>query len=323
VAQISLVYSTHRPETLKAASRLMRRYDAIILEEPSTPGFVEMLSGKFPLAEYLSEQDLEYPEFSRASCRMLQDLHGRGKTILQMEPFLDQLLRIHEFFADGGSPELLHDQPLLYPVCQAEKAATGSLIRFYRMALTDSFDAIVESVKAFARDDARRFVLRDRMRARVLAPVAEEFATIYVEAGVMHVRLWNELRRRLGPGSRLEQIHLMETASRSIWGRRHTFGPGDLLTMRFIYHPDFDGPKADLLAARSLIYSKILTKEEMAPSETPYPHLHNEIESIQMVSTLNQEECRKLYPQIRLTGTIDARAKVHEYIDARKRNSNR
>lgn len=314
MSQISLVYSTHRPETLAEASRLMERFDAIVLEEPKTPGFSDMLSGDLPVEDYLLEQDLEYPDFSRESCLMLQRLHRSGKTILQVEPFLEKLLQIHEFFADGGSPASLDRHSPLYPVYEAEKDATGSLIRFYRTAVTASFEATVESVKAFARDDAKRFILRDRMRAEALAPVAGTFASTYIEAGAMHVRLWNELRRNLSEGSRLEQIQLMESANRSIWGRRHTFGPGDLLTMLFIYHPGFSGPKADLLAARSLIYNKILEKEEMAPSTDPYPHLRNETESIQAVSRLSLGDCRKLYPRIRLAGTIDARVTVHHYL---------
>ena len=312
-SRISLVYSTHRPETLSEASRLMARYDAIILEEPETPGLYNMLTGNLSIEDYLAGQDLEYPDFSRQSCRMLQRLHGKGKTILQVEPFLDLLLHIHEFFADGGSPESLDRNAPQYPVYQAEKNATGSLIRFYRTAVSGSFEATVESVKAFARDDAARFILRDRLRAEALAPVAAKYPSAYIEAGVMHVRLWNELRHHLPETISIGRIQLMASVNRSIWGRGHTFGPGDLLTMLYIYHPGFSGPRADLLAARSLIYNKILEKEEMTPAREPYPHIRNEVASIQRVSRLRFADCRKLYREIRLAGTREARAIVHRY----------
>jgi len=314
MSQVTLVYSTHRPETLSKASELMTRYDAIILEEPETAGFQEMLDGELPVEDYLADQDLEYPHFSRQSCRMLQRLYRKGKTILQIEPFLDRLLRIHDFFADGGSPALLDEDSPLVPVYEVEKDATGSLIRFYRTAVSGSFENTVESVKAFSRDDAKRFILRDRLRAEALAPVAEKYPSVYIEAGVMHVRLWNELRCYLPKTARLDSIHLMGSVNRSIWQRRHTFGPGDLLTILYIYHPGYNDARADLLAARSLIYSKIIEKEEMVPSGEPYPHIRNEVDSIRLVSRLGLADCRKLYPRIRLVRTSKARSIVRQYV---------
>ena len=63
--QITLGLSVHRPEMITIIAEQMRKHDTIILEEPPTPEFGEMLSGGMSIEYYLSTLDLEFPEFSQ------------------------------------------------------------------------------------------------------------------------------------------------------------------------------------------------------------------------------------------------------------------
>ena len=48
--------------------------------------------------------DLEHPEFSRRMCVLLRELHRKGKRIVQVEPYPEHLISIHERFAEGAAP---------------------------------------------------------------------------------------------------------------------------------------------------------------------------------------------------------------------------
>ena len=67
-------------------------------------GFEPMLAGALAVDDYLRPLDVEYPAFSRDMCYLLRELQAEGKKIFQMEPFLEILLGIHEFFAEGHRP---------------------------------------------------------------------------------------------------------------------------------------------------------------------------------------------------------------------------
>ena len=121
-----------------------------------------MLVGKTSIASYLESLDIEYPEFSRRMSQTLRELHAVGKTLYQVEPFLERLLQIHELFADGGSPADLPAGTPLHAVYMAERAATAALLDFYKVSVRGDFNQAVAAVKRFARADARRFLLRDR-----------------------------------------------------------------------------------------------------------------------------------------------------------------
>lgn len=105
----------------------MKNHATIIMEEPPTPGFHKMLSGALAIDEYLMPIDVEYPEFSRRMCHLLQELLQCDKQIFQVEPFLQNLLALHTFFAQGHGPQDLNRDSVQYRVYLAERNATGSL----------------------------------------------------------------------------------------------------------------------------------------------------------------------------------------------------
>ena len=76
------------------------------------------------------EVDIEFPEFDRLMCNEARKLHQKGKKLLQIEPYLERLLNIHEHFAQGMTPVDVLNMADLKAVYLAEKAATGALNQF-------------------------------------------------------------------------------------------------------------------------------------------------------------------------------------------------
>lgn len=314
IARATLVLANHRPETIAAAQLLMVRHDAVVLEEPPDPQFLPMLTGRVPIDTYLEAQDLEYPEFSRRMARVLRERHRAGARLHQIEPFIDHLLAIHERFADGEGPSDLPTGTAMHRVYLAEREATAALIDFYSVSTSGTLAATIQAVKRFARSDARRFALRDRMRAAAMVDVITAHEHTYIEAGQIHFPLWHALKRRLPAGYPLRVHFLMADAVRSMGYRGHLYGPGDLLALHYRFHPQRRFQAEDLLAARALIYSKLIAKDEIIDANEPYPHTRDELEVGAMTARLSMVDCHRLYPPIRQASTTTAREMVHHYL---------
>jgi hypothetical protein len=310
-----LVLSNHRQESVELARQLMMQHDTVILEEAPEEGFEEMLAGRISTDSYLESLDMEYPDFSRAMCRMLRGFYGSGKKIYQIEPFMENLIEIHRRFADGWRPEDLESGTVMHWVYLAERSATGALIRFYETSLQADFDATVEAVKRFARADAARFDLRNRLRSEAIAAVLSGGGDFYIEAGQIHYPLWRELKNRLPASYQLKVTFLMADAVRQMNYRGHLYGPGDILTLLYRFHPHKRLPSEDILAARALIYVKLILKDEIPPVKEQYPHTRDEIEVAEITKQLSYDDCRHLYPLIFRSPVAEARQKVQNYID--------
>ncbi len=315
MSKITVGLSLHRPEMLPWAAERMRQHAAIFLEEPGSPDFQQMLSGELAVEDYLLPLDVEYPDFSRAMCLLQRELHAEGKAIHQVEPFIETLIHIQEFFAEGGRPDDLAPDSLAYHVHRAEKAATGALLAYYQTVVTGIFEDAVDSVLRFARVDAARFRLRDSLRAQELARLIPKYSTSYVEAGLMHYQLWRLLRRLLPSSARVSPIFLADAARPSLAGKGHLYAPGDQLTFLYIFHPAISQTQWEkLLAARSMIYSKILEKSELDERLETFPHLRDELACIRAIRQLSLEDCKHLFPLIRRAGTLEARGMITEFL---------
>jgi hypothetical protein len=319
--QALLAFAEHRPETVSHASALMREHGAVFLEEPPDSLFVEMLAGDLAVDEYVMTLDTEYPEFNHAMCIVLRELHREGISIYQVEPYLEHLVSIHEFFSSGGSPEDLDPHIPQYQVYLREKEATAALLDFYRTATDGTFQQTVGSVKRFARIDSSRFVFRDRLRAEALAPMIQRYAKSYIEAGQIHFILLRMLRQTLVNTVAVKGRFLMDPVVKTLGISRHLFGPGDILTLRYMLRPDIPDPMEDLLAARALIYNKVIRKDETIPSKESYPHVRDELEVIETVKQLRLAECADLFPDIRRLKTEEARTVVAQHLRATGRNA--
>ena len=73
--------------------------------------------------------------------------------------------------------------------------------------------------------------------------------------------------------------------------------------------------KETLLAARSIIYSKIIHKEENTENGKAFFHMTDEKACIQMVKKLSVNDCRRLYGFIRQVQTIEARRIVEKFLE--------
>jgi len=295
---------------------LMKQHEAIFLEEPPAAGFEDMLAGTLSVEDYLRPIDVEYPAFSRAMCHLLRELKAEGKQIFQVEPFLVALLDIHDFFASGGTPQELQRDSLLVPVYLAERRATGALLAYYRTVMTGSFEESLEAIKQFARYDAARFRLRDSLRAQALERLIQLFRSAYIEAGVIHYSLWRLLQKRVSSSKDLRLVFLADQALSTIGRKGHLYGPGDQLTLLYIFHPDLNQPKREaVLAARALVYAKLITKNEIAEASNTVPHLLDERACIQMTARLSLDDCRQLFPKVRRAGTHKAHEIVEDFLD--------
>ncbi|ROQ92043.1 hypothetical protein [Desulfosoma caldarium] len=314
---ITVAFSTHRLEVLKKAETIMRTHDTVALEEPPHPNFYAMLEGHMSIQEYLEKSDYEFPRFARASCLLYRRLHAQGKHLLQVDPYLEHLNRLHDFFADGGDAHALDPKDAAYEVYHAERRATATLLDFYAKSVSAPFSDVVASVVAFARADAARIGLRDRMRAEALTVVAEGSESLYVECGYIHWSLFRHLQRLLGRRTRLRPLFLLDQEARRRIGKKQVLGPGDRLTLRLVFRENLRTPLLSLLAAQSLIFIKLVHKEEMSPSQGSFPHLDDEAQADRWTRCLSWKDCERLWPLVRQKPSQPAQDIVRSYLQER------
>jgi hypothetical protein len=312
---ITIGFSIHRSEIIDITADLMHRHDVIFLEEPPANGLQEMLQGDLSIDDYLLPTEVEYPEFSRHMCLLLRDLYQKGKKIIQVEPFLEHLLAIHTFFSQGHRPKELQPDSVHHRVYQAERDATKALLDYYQIVMNGSFKAAIQAIIRFARFDAARFQLRDSLRAKALAAALNKGSSAFIETGVIHLALYHLLKKRLPESLQLKPVFLARKALKILGVKGHLFGPGDQLTLTYIFHPKTHGTfREELLAARSLIYSKLIEKEEMSADLETFPHSRNELACIDTVKLLTLEDCDRLFPLIRRVKTEHARQLIDDYL---------
>jgi hypothetical protein len=311
---ITIGFSSHHAEILPYARKHMQQHQMIVLEEPPVPEFAEMLDGRLSMNEYVMTLDSGFPEFQRLMCLLLREMHMEGREIIQVEPYLETLLRIHECLAGGKTPEDIVRDPDLVSVYEAEKRATRALLTYYEHSVKAPFDEVIAAVKDFARADAERLVMRERLRAQAIGSLASMDADIYVEAGYIHYPLFRYLRRIIGRSHRVRVVYLLAPMVRRLKGRRRNMGPGDILTLHYALHGKLAKDTADVLAARSLIYIKLVRKDELIPGTSDAPHCEDEVRVNGVVDRLSVEDCRKLFDKIRLADRKSASRAVQAYL---------
>jgi hypothetical protein len=131
----------------------------------------------------------------------------------------------------------------------------------------------------------------------------------------MHYQLWRLLRRLLPSSARVSPIFLADAARPSLAEKGHLYAPGDQLTFLYIFHPAISRTEWEkLLAARSMVYSKILEKNELDERLETFPHLRDELACIRAIRQLSLEDCKHLFPLIRRAGTLEARGMITEFL---------
>jgi len=296
----------------------MHGYDVIILEEPVHVDFSEVLKGNIEIKEHLLELDTGYPEFILGQYRLLQHFSKAGKQILQVEPYLEHLLCIQYFLADGHTPEEIEPNTVAYAVYCAERDATGLLINYYKEVRGNDFKKILSSMNSFAKADAARFVLRDSLRVKGILEVLDGGKDTYIEAGSIHLLLYRLLAQNLSKEWRLHLHSVDREALQFLHRKGSFFSPGDNLTLHYIWGRNVSQKKWEMFCAQSLIYSIIIKKEESLGDDTKFPHTLNELESIAAVKQLSTETCETLFQQIRPLSSEDAADVVKTYLKRQK-----
>lgn len=313
--RVTIGFSIHRPDIIGMTADWMQGHEVIFLEEPPQSGFQQMLARELSIEEYLLPVEVEYPVFSRHMCRLLRKLHAQGKKILQVEPFLQHLLSVHEFFAKGHCPEELTVDSPEEQVYAAERDATKALLDYYQIVMDGTFEETIESTLRFARADAARFRLRDALRTRALADAIPQYESAFIEAGSIHYGLYLNLKKGLPKQVNIKPVFIAHKAMQTIGERGHLFGPGDQLTLRYILYANSKNTQDDaLLAARSLVYSKLVEKEELTADLETFPHIRNELACIQIVKRLTLGDCKRLFPLIRHAKSDQVRHMVEDYL---------
>ncbi|MEW6586443.1 MAG: hypothetical protein AB1442_12635 [Nitrospirota bacterium] len=296
----------------------MKEHDVIITEEAQNPAFMDMLKRKISIKKYIREEYLTFPKFSQRYYTILRSLNRNGKVILQIEPFMERLIQIYEMFSDGKRPKDVMKIPSLRTVYRIEKKTTAALLDFYESSLKDSFPYVVEAVMRFAQADAEKFRIRDSMRAEAIAKTITKDMTenkkVYIEAGGIHIFFEKMLKQKMKKRCHVHAVSLQRPLIEKMTGRSSFLPPGDLLTIHYILKKRKNESFERLQAGRSLIYIKLLKKEEMLPTrEVRAPHIEDAIRVNEVVSRLSLKQCGEIYRKIRFQKREEALQTIKAY----------
>ncbi len=290
--EVKLVFLPHRVEFLNLLKEEINGYNTLVLEEPYNIFLDRYLRGVISLEEYVSLSDTNFPLYTFYQAKLLKNLHAQGLKILQIEPYLEIIEKIHTSIKTGKFGEYTSN-PEVRNVLNVEREVVGKLIEYQEALMKGDFDDIVNKVIEFTKRDSERFRLRDYMRAIEISKL-EEDGKFVVEAGYMHVLLPIFLRDL---NVKLETVNLLEKACRML-NVEYLENPGDLLAKAYMLRQDLDDSDR-LLAAQSLIYVSMISKEEKLPSpDTPYPHLIEETAVSKKVRAMSYEECKREFTRI-------------------------
>ncbi|MEM3495549.1 MAG: hypothetical protein QXW31_07485 [Nitrososphaerota archaeon] len=290
--KVKIAFLAHRIEFLDLLEKEIDECDSIILEEPSDLYLERFLNGDISVEEYVTYSDANFPRYMFHQAQLLKNLYMKGIKILQVEPYLEIIERIHMSIKVGKFKEYTSD-PEVGRVLRTEKEAVGKLIEFQEELMRGKFDHVVEKVIQFAIKDSERFKLRDYMRAAAISKL-EEDGRVLVEAGYLHVLLPVFLEKL---NIEVETVNLVEEACRII-NQEYCENPGDSLTKAFILNQTISGD-ARLLAAQSLVYTSLVSKDEKLPTpENLFPHLVEEINLAKKIRKMNYDECKREFQKL-------------------------
>ena len=81
---------------------------------------------------------------------------------------------------------------------------------------------------------------------------------IYVETGYIHYPLYRYLLKDFNGNQNIRVVYLMQPVFKKLRCKRRNMGPGDILTLYYALNLPVKEDVANLLAARSLIYTQLI-----------------------------------------------------------------
>ena len=176
------------------------------------------------------------------------------------------------------------------------------------------FKQVIESVKTFATADAQRSNLRSILRAEAIASL-DTTKKIYVESGYIHYPLYRYLLHNFKGNQNIRAAYLMQPVFTKLGCKRRNMGPGDILTLYYALNLPIKKDLANLLAARSLIYTQLIQTQEMFPDTTNMtPHSLDEALVNKLVDRLGFEDCKTIYSEIRFKNRHESLDLVKSYL---------
>ncbi len=307
VKEVLIAFSAHRLEAIPFYQKAFNQADIIILEDAPHPLFPSLLLDQITPEFYVKSLDTDFPLFLTKQYQLLQKVYKLKKKVTQIDPYVEKLLQMYQFLEEGKTPQEIRENPSFKEVYACEHEASGKLLEFYQAAMENDFEKAIQTVCAFAKADAQRISLRDKLRAQAIAHyLREKNGQVFIEAGYIHLFLAKYLQRLMPQGLRVRTTFLLARPaceiSKKILGKTlpHPFVPGDLLTFWYLAQRAPSSGKKRLWAARTLIYNKLLVTEELKPTENvPFPHLVEEFKIKALLSQLSYEDCAKLYEVIK------------------------
>jgi hypothetical protein len=125
------------------------------------------------------------------------------------------------------------------------------------------------------------------------------------------------LNLRWGTSGRFTSF-ILEPIIKKLQRKRRNLGPAELLTLPYSHQRLPSRSLTDLLAARSLIYIKLLNEGELLPGATLASHAEDDIRVNNVLDQLRFEDYEKLFKSIRLVNRELSLQTVEEYFISKK-----
>lgn len=115
----------------------------------------------------------------------------------------------------------------------------------------------------------------------------------------MHLLFCHSLKKLLPSGWRLKPIFVELFGLKQLGLRSGLYGPGDKLTVHYLFERTLPPDLENLLCAQALVFNKIVHKEEYRAPNIPFPHLADEARAASLVNRLSFEQCNSLFSEVR------------------------
>jgi len=222
------------------------------------------------------------------------------KIVIQVEPYLTSLVDMFHFIEFKIIDKVIDHDLMIRFVHGVESIVSKYLVEYYENILSKSFEDVVNSIIKFAKFDAYRILIRDLLRALKIRDVLDQYGRdrkYLVEAGTIHTCLPIFLEKLCKVS--VHVIDIKEVIARKL-GIIFPQHPGNILTRIFLEARPFNYDYCKLLAARSVVYTLLITKSELKPTDTlKYPHIIDEYKVLDFVNKLEYEDCRRIYERYR------------------------
>jgi len=296
---ITVVFLEHRIEYLKDFYDLAERGDVIVLEEPDF-GILELLCrGVLDIDFYIDFLYSEFSEYLREQYTYVKNLLESGKLVFQVEPYLTKLVELYHFIELKLFDKVLQFDDILKFVHSVENYVSKALVEYYDTILTGSFEDAVNSVIKFAKADAFRLYIRDLLRAFKICEIHSKYGknlNYIVEAGLIHKTISTILEKFCKDF--VYSVDVKDIRARKL-GIILPSHPGYELTYIFLEGQPYSEERCRQLAARCIVYTLMIKKQELRPGILQYPHLFDEYRVLDFVNRLSYDSCRRIFEKYR------------------------